>query len=321
MNTTAPLMPVASGDQVVISRPFPLPLATLMTLLRIRMGFPAETFTMAVQPLLKGHQAALGDQPTAHSVVLAIRALDIRRERILPPHAPPEVVGALAPRWTYAVVVASLLRGLRDDGQEDAWGLFETTVPPEVLNWLEQDRQVWDALRRSLVGSAGDANPISQIVETAAGSAPLSEREVRPEPADLMPQGLGGDFMRWVRSGLKDRSLVINTPEALVHRVPEGLLLLSPGIFRVFLLSNAEQSGGPREGLGMVADPLRHLQREVFKLGWHLTGEGGVTLHAYVWCHGPKLGVKVHGVLISPAQRLAEVLPAVNAALERQAPA
>jgi hypothetical protein len=314
-------MPGTTGDQGVLSRPCPLPLASLKTLLRVRMGFPDETFTMAVQPLLKGHQAALGDQPTAHSVVLAIRALDIRRERILPPNAPPEVVGALAPRWTYAMVVASLLRCLRDDGQELAWGLFETTVPPEVLNWLEQDRQVWDALRRSLVGSAGDANPISQIVETAADCGPFAAQAVRPPTADSMPHGLGGDFMRWVRSGLKDRSLVINTPEALVHRVPEGLLLLSPGIFRVFLPSNAEQSGGPREGLGTLADPLRHLQREVFKLGWHLTGEGGVTLHAYVWRDGPKFGVKVHGVLISPAQRLAEPLPAVNTALERQAPA
>lgn len=321
MNTTAPLMPVASGDQVVISRPFPLPLATLMTLLRIRMGFPAETFTMAVQPLLEGHQAALGDQPTAHSVVLAIRALDIRRERILPPNAPPEVVGALAPRWTYAVVVASLLRGLRDDGQEDAWGLFETTVPLEVRSWLEQDGQVWDAFGRSFAVSAGSANPISQIVEAAAGTGQLADQEVQRTPVDPIPQGLGGDFMRWVRSGLKDRSLVVNTPEALVHRVPDGLLLLSPGIFRVFLLSHAEQTLGAREVPETVADPLRHLQREVFKLGWHVNSDSGVTLQAYVWCHGPKLGVKVHGVLISPAQRLAEVLPAVNAALKRQAPA
>ena len=127
---------------------------------------------------------------------MAIRSLDIRRERILPPHAPPEVVGALAPRWTYAVVVASLLRGLRDDGQEDAWGLFETTVPPEVLNGLEQDRQVWDAWSRSLVGSAGDANPISQIGEAAAGCSPFAAQAGRPPTADPMPVGLGGAVMR-----------------------------------------------------------------------------------------------------------------------------
>ena len=292
-----------------------------MTLIRIRMGFPVETFALAVQPLVEGLESAVGDLCAARSAELAIRALDIRRERILPLHAPPEVVGALAPRWTYAVVVASLLRGLRDDGQEDAWGLFETTVPLEVRSWLEQDGQVWDAFGRCFAGSAGSANPINQIVEAAAGAGRLAAQEVHPESADPIPPGLGGDFMRWVRSGLKDRSLVINTPEALVHRVPDGLLLLSPGIFRVYLLSHAEQTGGAREVPETVADPLRHLQREVFKLGWHVNSDSGVTLHAYVWRDGPKLGVKVHGVLISPAQRLAEPLPSVNEALERQTPA
>jgi hypothetical protein len=292
-----------------------------MTLIRIRMGFPVETFALAVQPLVEGLESAVGDLCAARSAELAIRALDIRRDRILPPHAPPEVVCALAPRWTYAVVVASLLRGLRDDGQEDAWGLFETTVPLEVRSWLEQDGQVWDAFGRCFAGSAGSANPINQIVEAAAGAGRLAAQEVHPESADPIPPGLGGDFMRWVRSGLKDRSLVINTPEALVHRVPDGLLLLSPGIFRVYLLSHAEQTGGAREAPQMVADPLRHLQREVFKLGWHVNSDSGVTLHAYVWRDGPKLGVKVHGVLISPAQRLAEPLPPVNEALERQTPA
>ena len=296
----------------------PMPLSSLMTLMRIRMGLPVETFARAVQPLMQGLEATVGDLGAARAAELAIRSLDIRRERILPPHAPPEVVGALAPRWTYAVVVTSLLRGLRDDGQEDAWGLFETTVPLEVRNWLEQDGQVWDAFGRCFAGSAGSTNPISQIVEEAAGAGPSAERVVHPVSEDPIPPGLGGDFMRWVRSGLKDRSLVINTPEALVHRVPEGLLLLSPGIFRVFLLSAAEQSGGAREAPHTVPDPLRHLQREVFKLGWHVNGDSGVTLQAYVWRDAPKLGVKVHGVLISPAQRLAESLPPVNAALAKQ---
>ena len=292
-----------------------------MALLRIRMGFPAETFALAVQPLVQGLKDAHGEYAAARAIEFALRALDIRRERILPPQAPPETVGALAPRWTYAVMVASLLKDLRDGDQERACDLFEASVQQEARHWLEQDGQVWDALVRFLVGPAAVTNPISQIIEAASGPVNGPQQVMEPKPAASFPEGLAGDFMRWVGAGLASRSLVVNTPQALVHRVPEGLLLLSPAIFRVFLLSSREDSDLSHEGLEKAGDPLRHLQREVNKLRWHLRGEDGHDLLAYTWKSGPKAGVKVHGLVITPAQRLVDSLPTLNEALERFAPA
>ena len=39
----------------------PMPLSSLMTLMRIRMGLPVETFARAVQPLMQGLEATVGD--------------------------------------------------------------------------------------------------------------------------------------------------------------------------------------------------------------------------------------------------------------------
>ena len=44
----------------------------------------------------------------------------------------------------------------------------------------------------------------------------------------------GERFLSWLRSGIQERRLAINTPQARLHVVHEGLALISPGIFRDF---------------------------------------------------------------------------------------
>ena len=92
-------------------------------LLQSRLAFPREVFVTLVEPLIQGlaervpsarHRDAAMEvpvaQPLERSVQFALRALAVRRDRILPPNAPPERVGELAHRWTYAVLVCGLLR-------------------------------------------------------------------------------------------------------------------------------------------------------------------------------------------------------------------
>ncbi len=71
-------------------------------------------------------------------------------------------------------------------------------------------------------------------VDGQAGPAPtasLAER-VTEAPALAPPVDLGQAFLAWLRSGLASGDLSINTVNARVHRVREGVLLVSPGIFR-----------------------------------------------------------------------------------------
>ncbi|NNE61813.1 MAG: DNA-binding domain-containing protein [Woeseia sp.] len=54
------------------------------------------------------------------------------------------------------------------------------------------------------------------------------------EPASAKATGPGEPFLPWLIDGLENGALVINSAKAQVHVVDEGLLLVSPAIFRVF---------------------------------------------------------------------------------------
>ena len=94
---------------------------------RITMGFPAEVFARVVWPVLEGYAAFVQLLPATgssqhrqpggglrHGLELTARALRQRRGQILPRGAAPEVIGAHAHRWTYAVLVAALVAAARD---------------------------------------------------------------------------------------------------------------------------------------------------------------------------------------------------------------
>jgi len=113
-------------------------------LLRSRLVFPREVFAPLVEPLIQAlakrvpsaphRDAAQGlplAQPLGRSLQFALRALAVRRDWILPPNALPERVGKLAHRWTYAVLVAALLRG------ERLWALvlLLTTTRTSYSKW------------------------------------------------------------------------------------------------------------------------------------------------------------------------------------------
>ena len=70
-------------------------------------------------------------------------------------------------------------------------------------------------------------------------------------------------FMKWIQQGLGDGQLTYNESDAVVHFVPEGMALVTPKIFRLYLETN-EFLGE----LGTSPDPLRALQKEVQKGGY-----------------------------------------------------
>jgi hypothetical protein len=166
----------------------------LVDLIRIKMGFPREVFEPVVRPVIEGYAAylhglpATESRPQAHSgarsgarfthaLQVGSRALDFRRGQILPQGAAPEVIGAQAHRWTYAVFVAALLHDTRQEGLAEE--LLNRCVPPLVLEWLAAD----PALMRELVAflSGDDSAPagaISELVRRAAGQSP--SRDLRP---------------------------------------------------------------------------------------------------------------------------------------------
>lgn len=327
--------------------------ANLIVLLRVRMGFPAESFALAARPLIDGYSEFVQLRPIPGSgryggpggqlqrgLVTALRALDHRRGQILPRNAPPEILGALAHRWTYAVFAAALLRDVGKAQSDDSMRMFERWVPPIVQAWLAEHPPLMAELRAVLAGSGDASSAIAELVERAAtGMRPSVEATLPPaqmesiagaaeasvETERVVPESAGREFLdnvdaaggerprrfiEWVRQGIADGTLPVNVRGALVHGVEDGLLLASPGIFRAFIR---------RDGVGQAeaADAAKRLQREVLRTGWHLRTDGGVNLHGYAWKQDGRAAARIHGLVILSPGRFFDPLPAINPALVR----
>jgi hypothetical protein len=91
-----------------------------------------------------------------------------------------------------------------------------------------------------------------------------------------------------------DGSLPVNRSDASVHRVREGLLLVSPASFRTWIRhARGLRQNGSADCLpavvsskhgdtGKPSDPLIRLQRRLLRHAPHLRGVEGLTLHTYV---------------------------------------
>ena len=284
------------------------------------------------------------DDPLTPLLLFTLRALAVRHERILPPNAAPETVGDLAHRWTYAVLVAGVLCHEHARGLDLPARMFDLVVPELGCRWLVEDPAVNAALMDVLAGRARVGNPIEAILRVAAsGSSPCrlspgssEERAVDPcaarsqaptktvsSTAETAAAAVGGasveepavsdtrasEFIAWLRKGLAKRSIEVNAWAGLVHRVPEGLLLVWPGLFRSFLDAPSAQP--------VTARALKRLRQSLFEAGWHLQGKGGIVVHEYVWRRDGSVVEQVSGVVVTVAERLMAPVPPVHPELER----
>ncbi len=87
-------------------------------------------------------------------------------------------------------------------------------------------------------------------------------------------------FMAWLQQGLAGGAIAYNETGAMVHFAAEGMLLISPRIFRHF----AERFGEKGDGTPTIlaADKVgTGIQREVIKAGWHVLGPRKTNVHRY----------------------------------------
>ncbi len=71
--------------------------------------------------------------------------------------------------------------------------------------------------------------------ESVARSEPEAGENPSPTSTEASaPDNPGQAFLNWLRAGLRDRRFQVNNRNARIHVVSEGLLLVSPGIFKDF---------------------------------------------------------------------------------------
>ena len=226
--------------------------------------------------------------------------------------------------------------------------LFYRCVPEAIRAWLNDDAKVIPDLLAVLSGNFAPANAIGQLVERAAGgSSPPAKRQspvhtgsppnsavaapkadwqsavsstTEPEYLDDMREqgsALARRFMDWLRQGIVGGTLPVNTPNALVHRVAEGLLLAWPRIFREFAKEAGPVGGLMGPNADQVAGSAKRLQREFLRAGWQLQAERGVNFHCYQWKGDQRTTSRINGLVIVEPSRFVDPLPPVNPALVR----
>lgn len=93
--------------------------------------------------------------------------------------------------------------------------------------------------------------------------------------------------MTWLRDGLSSGSMACNRKDALIHGLPEGLLLVSPQIFKEYAASHAIE--------------WKHLQRRFQRKGWHKKTPDEMNVWA-VQVQGERSTSTLRGFLIGDEQ-------------------
>ncbi|MGH8644077.1 MAG: MobH family relaxase [Gammaproteobacteria bacterium] len=113
--------------------------------------------------------------------------------------------------------------------------------------------------------------------------------QVTEAPASVKPLDLGQSFLSWLKAGLTSGDLPMNTVNARVHRVREGVLLVSPGIFRDY--GNAVQA------------PWASIQKRFQKLRVHRKTPEGFNIWTYRVI-GERRTRELKGILIDDPEKV-----------------
>ena len=141
----------------------------------------------------------------------------------------------------------------------------------------------------------------ASYIFTRAGSKDESliapETNIHPQflptqkPSDTPQDGsldAGRRFLAWLQSGLANRSLAVNSVRARIHVVGEGVLLVSPAIFRDY--ADRVADGGTWE----------HAQKRFLRLKLHVKRPDGTNVHRYR-VTGERNQSVIKGILLSEA--------------------
>lgn len=151
----------------------------------------------------------------------------------------------------------------------------------------------------------GDASPNAKGLDEPARSPQDSDQSDTDTPSGGTDTPDGDDpgdrFLSWLKAGIASGRLAINAVNARVHVVPEGLLLVSPGIFKDFDRENWSQ-----------------VQKRFQKLRLHQRTPQATNIWVYR-VKGDRKQSRINGLLIAePERSLGLQLPPPNPHLSRK---
>lgn len=161
--------------------------------------------------------------------------------------------------------------------------------------------------------ATGD-DPFVPTVAPHAGTAPLAG-------ALSWGDDLALAFIAWLKRGLREKLLPYNAPDALVHIVEEGVLTLSPGIFKRFCDEHRLEDAAPQPD-GPATPAYVRLQTRLDRRKLHLKTRDGRNMNVHTaWAASARKKARFSCYLFpfelfyEPGER-----PAANAAVTLEIP-
>ncbi len=114
-----------------------------------------------------------------------------------------------------------------------------------------------------------------------------------PSNFDSSHPDLARIFLGWLQQNLRTGKLKINRRNAMVHIVAEGILLLSPKIFKAFT-NDYDALHGDDFAVKRTQNKLEKMMR---KTGLHKKTASGMNIHTYL-VQGPRYRTKINGWLL-----------------------
>jgi hypothetical protein len=125
-------------------------------------------------------------------------------------------------------------------------------------------------------------------------------------------------FMSWLVESLREGKLRINDSAGPLHFVPEGLLLVSPRIFREYATTLARERANAGAEAIDEADLVKATQRQLVRQDWHLQETGGNNMIAYLLAEGGRPRGRLSGIVIRNPQAFGIPAHPPNPALVRR---
>lgn len=157
-------------------------------------------------------------------------------------------------------------------------------------------------------------------------ASPMRPKQKAKAPARTVASREGGRqprpnaerFMAWVQEGIATGTLPYNESMARVHFVPEGMLLVTPAVFRDFAQAHPEAIEQTPAEDGRTPEPWKQVQRDFQKSGYPVAADSGGAARSYLLHYTIKGagGRQLSVMLVPEPERFFNPVPSPNAMIQ-----
>lgn len=224
------------------------------------------------------------DKQILHALDRAIVALKLRQGCMLPLNSDAETCYREQDAWTLAVFLVALLNNLRSEFLEMNLGM--KLISQDCMDFLyEFKHSVFGEFAKCFRNNENhENNPIDRIISRAENIVNIQlnkkrkQTNIQLKTGDIKSDNIYGEFIAWIKLGISQQKFSINKKNSIVHRVTDGLFLVTPEIVQIFFKTN--NFGEFLINVG-YQDRVKDFLDQIPKKGLFIRHQNGSFIHEY----------------------------------------